>query len=488
VWAPASTGITGMFGNFLLSIAIDPTDTDTLYAGTYGGFFKSTDGAASWSPADTGLTDPTATVIAIDPTTPTTLYAGTFSGVFKSVDGAATWSASSTGITGVDDVFGLVIDPTTTSTLYAATNGGSGLHKSTDGGANWSPAATGLPNTNVLALVLAPNDPSRLYAGTQPAGVSTSADAATTWTATGTVVPSDYVTSLAIDPTAPAILFAGTILGPSRSTNGGTSWSFATSGLINTYTLALTAGPTGTIYGGFSDGLYRFITFCGDGVLDPGEECDDGNPDDGDCCSHTCDWDPPGLTCFNEGDPCTVDRCDGVGNCLHAIPAPGGCSSAVSGKSSFMLQKSMVDSTKDAIQWKWTGIDAVDKADFGAPSTSTGLTLCISDASISMGLTPFQGGFCGTKPCWSEKPTSHQYKDKAALAGGITSVQLKSGAAGKAKIQFKAKGANLGGLAGVTLDTPLLVRLVRSNSPICWEAVYSTTVKDDGKTFKAKSD
>ncbi|MDZ7379180.1 MAG: hypothetical protein ONB06_07510, partial [candidate division KSB1 bacterium] len=33
---------------------------------------------------------------------------------------------------------------------------------------------------------------------------------------------------------------------------------------------------------------------CGNGDLDPGEECDDGNNVDGDCCTATCRLDPPG--------------------------------------------------------------------------------------------------------------------------------------------------------------------------------------------------
>ena len=32
----------------------------------------------------------------------------------------------------------------------------------------------------------------------------------------------------------------------------------------------------------------RILPNCGDGVLDPGEECDDGNNDDGDGCDADC--------------------------------------------------------------------------------------------------------------------------------------------------------------------------------------------------------
>ena len=66
------------------ALALDPTTPTTLYAGTDGGgVFKTTDGGASWSPVNTGLTcgrslSPcNVSALALDPTTPTTLYAGT---------------------------------------------------------------------------------------------------------------------------------------------------------------------------------------------------------------------------------------------------------------------------------------------------------------------------------------------------------------------------------------------------------------------------
>ena len=34
--------------------------------------------------------------------------------------------------------------------------------------------------------------------------------------------------------------------------------------------------------------LYGELPVCGDGILDPGEECDDGNTNDGDGCSSDC--------------------------------------------------------------------------------------------------------------------------------------------------------------------------------------------------------
>ena len=54
---------------------------------------------------------------------------------------------------------------------------------------------------------------------------------------------------------------------------------------------------------------------CGNGVLDPGEVCDDGNQLDGDCCSATCDpRAPEGTSCGFTSD-CAAQQCDSRGTC-----------------------------------------------------------------------------------------------------------------------------------------------------------------------------
>ena len=53
---------------------------------------------------------------------------------------------------------------------------------------------------------------------------------------------------------------------------------------------------------------------CGDAVVDVDEECDDGNTNDGDCCSSTCLFVDAGSTC-GPGAACSEDKCDGAGTC-----------------------------------------------------------------------------------------------------------------------------------------------------------------------------
>ncbi|MFQ5478157.1 MAG: hypothetical protein ACE5E4_06030 [Candidatus Binatia bacterium] len=54
--------------------------------------------------------------------------------------------------------------------------------------------------------------------------------------------------------------------------------------------------------------LGRMIDVCGNGVLDPGEECDDGNQVDGDCCSSACAIEVAAVLC-DDGNPCTDELC-----------------------------------------------------------------------------------------------------------------------------------------------------------------------------------
>lgn len=75
-------------GGAIYTIAIDPLNHYTLYAGTDLGVFKSINGGASWNPARAGLPDGYVGLLAVDPLNSSTLYAGgNFLGIFKSADG-----------------------------------------------------------------------------------------------------------------------------------------------------------------------------------------------------------------------------------------------------------------------------------------------------------------------------------------------------------------------------------------------------------------
>ncbi len=64
---------------------------------------------------------------------------------------------------------------------------------------------------------------------------------------------------------------------------------------------------------------------CGNGVLDPGETCDDGNNLPGDCCDSNCNSEPPGTACGDPSDSeCdNPDTCDGASSCTANIEPAG---------------------------------------------------------------------------------------------------------------------------------------------------------------------
>jgi len=61
---------------------------------------------------------------------------------------------------------------------------------------------------------------------------------------------------------------------------------------------------------------------CGNGVLDPGEVCDDNNFEDGDCCDSTCTTQQPTGAACDDGNPCTTNACDAQARCTVVATLP----------------------------------------------------------------------------------------------------------------------------------------------------------------------
>jgi photosystem II stability/assembly factor-like uncharacterized protein len=157
-------------------LAIDPTNTATIYAGSFSfGLFKSTNGGANWTAMNNGMggSNPNSiTAIAIDPFNSSTIYTGHGTGGFsgfggsinKSTNGGTSWTQLTNGVS-TFQINAIVADRTTANTFYAATTGG-GVIKTSNGGASWASANTGLWRSDVLTLVADPSNATILYAGT----------------------------------------------------------------------------------------------------------------------------------------------------------------------------------------------------------------------------------------------------------------------------------------------------------------------------------
>ncbi len=242
----------GPEGGTVNGVAVDPLTPSTVYAGTNGGVFKSTDGGAHW--LLTGLTGVSVGPLAVDPHTPSTLYAGALSAsggdIFKSTDGGGTWSTGQGG----RFVFSLAVDPNTPTTIFAGAIGG--VWKSTDAGGTWTPSF--YPQSNALAVAIDPATPSTVYTSLRDGfdpynGMFKTTNGGATWTPINSTIRSS---ALAIDPINSAIVYAGN----SKSTDGGASWSAMTGlGTLSPSALVIDPSNTAAVYAGTTAGVLKSI-------------------------------------------------------------------------------------------------------------------------------------------------------------------------------------------------------------------------------------
>ena len=255
----------GPEGGSIQALAIDPRNPAILYAATYAdGVFKTTNSGASWSAVNTELRY--ITKLAINPGNTQTLYAIVSGGVFKSTDGGVSWSPANSGLPSGYGMIALVVDPSQADTLYAGSY--PGAFKSIDGGASWHPSSGGLSNgpgnVAVRALAVDPGNSNTVYAGLDENGPSIgglykSTDAGNSWTFTGP--DRRTVNEIAIDPSNANILYASTYSGLIKSSNGGASWNqsnagLPTNGVYPPVTLMIDQSNSNILYAGF----YEYIS------------------------------------------------------------------------------------------------------------------------------------------------------------------------------------------------------------------------------------
>ena len=236
----------GAAGAFMADLAIDPTDASTLYmAARVLGIFKSTDNAATFSPATTGLIGmPEILRIAAAPSAPGTLYAGDSSGqVWKSIDSAATWSLTS--LAAGSNIFSLAVHPTDADIVFAGT-AFTGVSFTNDGGATWSDRSTGLNSTSINALVFDPNDASRVYIAVASQGLMIGDNLAVAgWveshpdTAFGS-----FGRAITVAPTTPTTIYYGTLGEMYRSSDAGATWTETTGELAAREAQSLAVDPS----------------------------------------------------------------------------------------------------------------------------------------------------------------------------------------------------------------------------------------------------
>ncbi len=184
-WEERMNGMTEI--NFVVSLALDPQRPNVLYAGTTGGVYRTKNGTESWEKTSTGMVAHDAKMasmalgvnsLAVDPTDSNRVFAGTTKGVYYSTDQGDHWTKLGGGIEQAY-VARVQIDPQHPDTIYLATS--EQVQKSEDAGVTWQAKTQGLEAASIRSLQLSPKDSRILYIGTNGGGLYRSTDGGDSW-------------------------------------------------------------------------------------------------------------------------------------------------------------------------------------------------------------------------------------------------------------------------------------------------------------------
>jgi photosystem II stability/assembly factor-like uncharacterized protein len=246
--------------------AVNPGNLQEMYAASGGdgyfgptslsGLYKTTDGGATWTQRNAGLTDPVVDALWVDPVSPGNALAGTSAaGIFRTTDGGAHWSAAQSCPAITAPVAPVNAFLQVGGVLYAAS--GAGLLHSTDGGANWCiEQATTSP---VWALSVSGG---AIYMGLEDGHVMARASAGSAWVSAVPSASSARMRSVAASPANPSICYAQADEFPVSlyvTNDGGKTWSgvAALSGPPLTQAIAFQPSNPQTIFVGRDGQLFR---------------------------------------------------------------------------------------------------------------------------------------------------------------------------------------------------------------------------------------
>jgi photosystem II stability/assembly factor-like uncharacterized protein len=203
----------GPVGNRVTTVTGVPGDRFTYYAGAAsGGMWKTDDAGLNWRPLFDGYPVHAVGELAVAPSDPNVVWAGTGepflrsnvsigNGVWKSTDAGESWTHM--GLEGTGRISRIIIHPTNPDIVYAASIGHGyapqrerGIYRSMNGGESWEHVLFVDEETGASDLVMDPNNPRILFAGTWQialrtwnrtsggpgSAIWTSRDGGTTWT------------------------------------------------------------------------------------------------------------------------------------------------------------------------------------------------------------------------------------------------------------------------------------------------------------------
>ncbi len=273
VWTQHNDGISG---SSIVGVAINSSDTDTVYAlTTNSGVYKTTDGGDSWTAANSGLPDSKTVgsahlygnLLTMDPHNSSVLYANFGGKIFKTTNGASSWNESNSGIEVCAPnyaIAGVIVDPTDSNHLLAGhTVSGclGGIFESTNEGSSWSRITTTGPiNNDAWPLAIDPGNSQHLYVAPVYLSFLYSTDGGSTWIRNVPTGASNAGQALAVHPTTHTRIFYGDSTGLYISSDSGLSWTSLTSQVPGTvYDIKFAETDSNLGYIASTEGIFKTL-------------------------------------------------------------------------------------------------------------------------------------------------------------------------------------------------------------------------------------
>jgi photosystem II stability/assembly factor-like uncharacterized protein len=223
----------------IYGLAVHPREPATVFAGAEDGLYKSTDGGRSFEHVPSPMDKMDVWKIAFDPSDPDTIFAGTRpAALFRSIDGGRQWRQLEVDMVeecanvGVPRVTALTVDPVDRRIVWAGVEV-DGVRRSLDGGETWTRIAGGLNDPDIHDVAVRPAGAGKTVLTSTPREIFASSDKGETWQPLGVgrhfALP--YCRGLAVKADDPDTVFVATGNGAAgstgaiqRSKDGGQNW------------------------------------------------------------------------------------------------------------------------------------------------------------------------------------------------------------------------------------------------------------------------
>ena len=247
------------------SLAMDPRNTSTMYAGTWWRAYKTTDAGKNWRLIKDGMIDDSDVfAVTLDPRNPEHVIASACSGIYESQNGGEKWAK----INGIPSQSRRTRDilqhPSIPGTVFAATT--EGFWMSSNAGKTW--ALTTQRNLEINSIAVHPDEPNRVFIGTNNYGVMVSNDGGRNFAQTNDNFTSRFTYSITPDSQQQNRLYAAT---HNTATGGGFFFVSNDSGRtwqqgrnldvnrVRVFTVRQDAADPNLMYLGTNIGIFRSV-------------------------------------------------------------------------------------------------------------------------------------------------------------------------------------------------------------------------------------